>query len=496
MAAMPERSGAWELLGQESDPVVADTAAIDDRMSYFRALAETIRVEGRRLAAIASGESLKGEFANELRSTAGDVAGDLTQVVGRYDAVVTALTAYRPELDLALSGSITALDDAMDANRALTSATDTAGQDSATARLEAAKARLGGVLTRYDEAGRRAAATVRGAFNDGLKDTGWDRFKHELIKFLKILVKVLTYIGMALAVIALFIPGIGQLVMIAGAAIGAGVLAADIALKAMGEGSWVDIGIGIAGLLTFGAAKFVAPLTSTFRPAMTATKNWGAAGWSATKNWGGTAWNSAKNWGGAAWSSTKDTVGRWRGARAPATPEVIPDRLGVEIPMDRFTTYNRTDAEVLEEYTGSAYLRMNSFTRRGSIRNPQMGINTAADIAAAERALDALPPFVGVTTRGTSLPRKTFDDFREGNTITTDSLWSSTTDPRVAENFGYGNGVDTVLTINGKSGRQLTDVSLIASEKEVLFKPWTKFHVDEKRQDPATERWYITLTEV
>jgi len=29
-----------------------------------------------------------------------------------------------------------------------------------------------------------------------------------------------------------------------------------------------------------------------------------------------------------------------------------------------------------------------------------------------------------------------------------------------------------------------------------LFKPWTRFHVDDKRQDPATERWYITLTEV
>jgi len=493
---MPERFGAWELLGQASDPVVADVGAIDDRLAYFRALTESIHAEGRRLGAIASGESLKGEFANELRSGAGEVARDLTQVVGRYDAVVGALTVYRPELDLALNGSIAALDDAMDADRALSSATEAAEKDSAAARLAAAKTRLTGVLSRYDQAGRDAAARVRGAFNDGLKDTGWDRFKHALIKILKIVVKVLTYIGMALAVIALFIPGIGQLVMIAGAVIGASVLAADIALKAVGEGSWVDIGLGIAGLLTFGAAKFVAPLASTFRPAMTATKNWGAAGWNATKSWGGTAWSSAKNRGGAAWTSAKDTVGRWRGPRAPATPDVIPDRLGVDIPMDRFTSYNRTDAEVLEEYTGSAYLRMNSFTRRGSIRDPQMGINTAADIAAAERALDALPPFVGVTTRGTSLPRKTFDDFREGNTITTDSLWSSTTDPRVAENFGYGNGVDTVLTINGKSGRQLTDVSLIASEKEVLFKPWTRFHVDDKRQDPATERWYITLTEV
>ena len=118
------------------------------------------------------------------------------------------------------------------------------------------------MLSALDQAGQAAAATIRKGFNDGLTDSGWDRFKYFFKKFLQILVKVLTYIGMALAVIALVIPGVGEAVLAAGLAIGAVTLVSDVALKAMGDGSWADIGIAIAGLLTFGAAKVLGPAIS------------------------------------------------------------------------------------------------------------------------------------------------------------------------------------------------------------------------------------------
>jgi hypothetical protein len=283
---MPERPGPWELLDHPSDPVVADLPEVDSRLAYYRSMAETMRTEGQRLSQIASGESLQGKYADKLRSASGQVAKDLDQVVGRYEAVVQAIGDYRPALDAGLLGSSQALDDAIDANAALTAADamptatapagghltaqqeqanadKTAATSAAADRLNAAKQRLSGVLSALDEAGRSAAATIRRSFNDGLTDSGWDRFKYAFKKFLQILIKVLTYIGMALAVIALVIPGVGELVFAAGVALGAVTLAANIALKALGGGSWADLGIAIAGLLTFGAAKFLGPAIQT-----------------------------------------------------------------------------------------------------------------------------------------------------------------------------------------------------------------------------------------
>jgi hypothetical protein len=283
---MPERPGPWELLDQPSDPVVADLPEMNSRLAYFRSMAETMRTEGQRLSQIASGESLKGQYADKLRSSAGTVAKDLDQVVGRYEAVVQALGDYQPALDTALLGSSQALDAAIDANAALLAAdamptatapsgkqltaqqeqanTDkTTATDAAADRLNAAKQKLAGVRSALDQAGQAAAATIRKGFKDGLTDSAWDRFKYAFKKFLQILIKVLTYIGMALAVLALVIPGVGEMVLAAGVALGAVTLAANIGLKALGGGSWADIGIAIAGLLTFGAAKVLGPAIQT-----------------------------------------------------------------------------------------------------------------------------------------------------------------------------------------------------------------------------------------
>jgi len=271
---MPERSGRWDLLDRPSDPVAADTVAIDERLTYFRSLSEMLRVEGERLSRIGSGESLRGEYADELRSAATEVAKDLNQTVGRYKAVVSALADYRPALDAALVESASALDDAIDAAGArgvadgiLLAAAEPGSQltpqqvqsnadkrsatDAASGRLQAAKDRLAGALRRLDEAGQRAAATVREGFDDGLKDSGWYRFKHDLKKILKILVKVLEYIGIALAILAIFIPGLGPIIF----AIGAAALATSAALFALGEGSWEDVAMSVVGMLTLGAGK-------------------------------------------------------------------------------------------------------------------------------------------------------------------------------------------------------------------------------------------------
>jgi hypothetical protein len=321
---------------------------MNSRLAYFRSLAETMRTEGQRLSQIASGESLKGQYADKLRSSAGTVAKDLDQVVGRYEAVVQALGDYQPALDTALLGSSQALDDAIDANAAVLAAdamptatappgkqltaqqeqanTDkTTATDAAASRLNAAKQKLAGVLSALDAAGQTAAATIRKGFNDGLTDSGWDRFKYFFKKFLQILIKVLTYIGMALAVIALVIPGVGELVLAAGIALAAVTVVANVALKALGGGSWADLGIAIAGLLTFGAAKVLGPAIQTGLKSLTgAIRGAGTGGAGAIGDVGsGAATGAIEDVG-----SSADAVGADAAGDVPAVSGELEEQIG------------------------------------------------------------------------------------------------------------------------------------------------------------------------
>jgi hypothetical protein len=294
---MPERPGPWDLLDQGSDPVVADLVAYDERVRHFSALAEAMRTQGARLKRIASGEELVGAYADELRDSSRAVSDDLLTVSGRYDTVARALGEFRPALDAALRDSAAALDDAIDAVGAQRSAEAvpeavaadgaelTAGQrdaneakaaatEAAAADLAAAKDRLARVLVELDEAGRTAARHIRAGFDDGLTDSWIDRFLAAFKRFLKILVEVLSYIGMALAALAILLPGVGWL--IAGAVLGAVALVAEAALFAMGEGSLADLGLVLLELVTLGAAKLVGPaLRSTLGPAMDRVRNLG-----------------------------------------------------------------------------------------------------------------------------------------------------------------------------------------------------------------------------
>jgi hypothetical protein len=279
---MPERLGEWSLLGHGSDPVVADTTVIDDRVAHYRKLADEMQLNADRLDRIADGTALVGRYADALRKSSGEVARDLHRVVGRYQAVAGALETYEPEVQRALTESQGALDDAVAANGSAQAAAgmtveqpaegqtltpeQSAHNDEKTARtnqaadaLAAAKGRLNRALDALDGAGRAAAGTIRQGFGDGLKDSGWDRFVHGFMKFLKVLVKVLTYIAMALAVIALVIPGLGEIILAAGIAMAAVTVVAEGALVAAGEGTWADFGIAVAGLLTFGVGKLFGP---------------------------------------------------------------------------------------------------------------------------------------------------------------------------------------------------------------------------------------------
>lgn len=73
-----------------------------------------------QLRKIAGGSTeLQGETADKIRSSAEDLAGQLGKVVGRYQKVSQALSAWAPELEYAQSQSVQALYEAQDAAVAL-----------------------------------------------------------------------------------------------------------------------------------------------------------------------------------------------------------------------------------------------------------------------------------------------------------------------------------------------------------------------------------------
>ncbi|MFZ7087106.1 hypothetical protein [Curtobacterium sp. RRHDQ10] len=294
---MPARGGDWTLVGEASDPIVADVAALEDLVTYYTTLADQITSEASVLGAIGDGDEsqFKGQAADKVRSRSKEVADSLRIMSGRYDAVRNALSAYRPELEHALDESAAALRDATDAaaagsrgsampdpsaNRAQDAPPLTADEQgevdarnraisAATSSAEAATARLRAAVDGLDGAGRTAANTIRAAWHDGLHDTLGDKIKAFFAKLLKIIVKIFTYIGIALAALAILIPGLGFITLAAAIATTV-TFVANVALAAMGEGSWLDVIMSAVSIAFVGAGALVTKAASVAKAGMLA----------------------------------------------------------------------------------------------------------------------------------------------------------------------------------------------------------------------------------
>ncbi|KQO63866.1 hypothetical protein [Curtobacterium sp. Leaf261] len=292
---MAARAGDWTLVGEASDPIVADVPALEELVRYYQTLADQITTEADTLGRIGDGDEsqFKGEAADKVRSKSKEVAASLRTMSGRYDAVRDALTTYRPELEHALDESAAALRDAGDAsaagsrgsampdpsvNRASDApplTADETGQVDARNRAianahsasDAATARLRSAVDGLTAAGRQASSTIREAWHDGLHDTLGDKIKAFFAKLLKIIVKIFTYIGIALAALAILIPGLGFIALAAAVATTI-TFVANIALAAMGEGSWLDVIMSAVSVAFVGAGALVTKAASIAKAGM------------------------------------------------------------------------------------------------------------------------------------------------------------------------------------------------------------------------------------
>lgn len=277
------RDGEWNLLGHDSDPVPATADGLDGIISHYRDIAQAMTDQAALLKRIGDGDVrlLKGQAADAMRKRARESNEALSKVADRYTDVKDALVGYQPELRTARRLTGEALDEAETANRELGVAEDladpvnedrskddppltdedreassdrTAAIGKAESKIAAAKDKAGRALEALQTAADNAAAKIRENWgDDGLHHSWQEALRHKIAKVLKKIVEILGYIGMALAVLAILIPGLGIVTLLGVVVTVLSVIASTI-LAAWGEGSWLSVIIGVVSLGLIGVA--------------------------------------------------------------------------------------------------------------------------------------------------------------------------------------------------------------------------------------------------
>ncbi|MGL5810519.1 MAG: hypothetical protein ACRCYQ_11290 [Nocardioides sp.] len=294
---MTGRPVDWSPLDREQDPVPGDAGALEFEAKHYQEVATTISDQVARLRRIAeSDEVLKGEYAQALRESCDNLAGDLERTHGRFATVGEELGRLPGPLEAALTQTKIALDDAIAAEDQMRSAaaagytpgtsTDSADgsedpalvvakrrHDDARGDLELAKARCGSAVAAWDEVAAPAAARIREAADDDLKDGWFDGFKAWVQANAGWLKELSTWLGrlvLVLAVVILLVSNPAGWLMALALISSLALLAVDAALASAGEGSWADVAFDVIGVLTLGggavlgkAARFGRSVTLT-----------------------------------------------------------------------------------------------------------------------------------------------------------------------------------------------------------------------------------------
>ncbi|PUB23583.1 hypothetical protein C8K30_111181 [Promicromonospora sp. AC04] len=296
------RVGEWHLLDHDDDPVPAEASGLDAVIRHYKEIAEMMTTQAALLKKVGEGDEslLKGESADAIREKAGESHERLAAVAGRYEDVHAALKEYQPALETARSETGTALKDAEAAAAKQRGAegmpdpvnadrpddapplTDSERRDSqdrtnaiagAKADLDAAKAKCEAALETLQAAADRAATKIKENWGeDGLGHSGWEAFLHKALKWI---VEILGWIGMALAILAMLVPGLQFLATLALGVALVGLLGSTV-LAIAGESSWVNVIFGILGVLTLGLGKVAMNLAKAGKTFMDLAKNFAA----------------------------------------------------------------------------------------------------------------------------------------------------------------------------------------------------------------------------
>jgi len=267
----------------DTDPVPGDPPDIARLARRYADTADEVTRQAANLRRLATSEGWDSDAGRKFAEEAGELAEDLEKTHHRYSEVAGALRDWSPHLDDVQVRADRALEDAkaaqaeMDANRTVTpdgppppdapppTPEEVAAEkrrsgayDAASGRLEAARSKLAEAVGDRDERAGGTADRIRDAIDDdGLKDSRWDRFKgwvSDNAGWIKAVTEVLSWVATGLAILALFIPGVNIIAILA-IAFAVATLAGHALLASTGNGSWGDVIIDVIGLATLGAGK-------------------------------------------------------------------------------------------------------------------------------------------------------------------------------------------------------------------------------------------------
>jgi len=267
----------WEPLGWDTDPVPGDPQEISAEAAHLTQMAKEITGQVAALQQISADGVQIGQSPAAIRSAANTLAGQLAKVADRYHNVAVALRGWGPELEHAQLMSVEALNQAeipyarlnqpviLPSGSNLTAAQlqEVAAYQLAMRRAEdelaAARALLGRAISLRDTQGAYYKAKIDAASNDSLTDSWWDHAENWVDHHAGVLADICTaleWVATGLAIAAIIFSGVGILVTLGIAATALALIGRTL-LASAGDGSWFDVALDAAALLTFGTGKIV-----------------------------------------------------------------------------------------------------------------------------------------------------------------------------------------------------------------------------------------------
>ncbi|HWK91327.1 MAG TPA: hypothetical protein VNR17_03595 [Luteimicrobium sp.] len=261
-----------------TDPVPGEPDVVARAGTDYTNVAEAIQKAAADLRTIADLDAMRSDAVKAIADKAKDVADEIAKVQHRYFATGEALTTYADSLRTAQQHADEALAAAKRAQADYDAAhhkhvvysdpdhskapnaqehADQAQTDMTTASTALAHART--KLEQATSTRDTAATTAKNAINvaveaDGIHDGWWDNVRSVVNAITDIASKIATVAGV-LALALAWVPGLGE-------ALGAVALIAGLVAMAghglqllNGEGSWLDFGLDVLGVATFGLGR-------------------------------------------------------------------------------------------------------------------------------------------------------------------------------------------------------------------------------------------------
>lgn len=159
---------------------------------------------------------------------------------------------------------------------------------------------------------------------------------------------------------------------------------------------------------------------------------------------------------------------------------------------------NSRHIESVVKYTGSFYPRINQYLRG---QRKQLDDETFSVINGISKYISLSDKYIGTSYRGITADRTMFDklkSLKKGEDYIENGFMSTSADKLVAEDFADGTEYKIFFEIKGKNGVDISSISDMQEEKEILFNKSSKFKITKiKIVDKKTfGNLYIYMEEI